>query len=111
MGAMLSRVQLKKREADTALCKAAIKVCTACAMLEGFDAVQLVPDRITIPVLALHGEHDTVCPLSKVEEFLEQVASTDVTLKTYPEGLHDMLHDYEKEQVRADILEFIATRA
>ena len=48
-----------------------------------------------------------VCPVGKVEEFLARVGSSEVVLKKFPEGLHDMLHDYEKDDVRKEILDFI----
>lgn len=40
--------------------KTAIKVCTACSMLEGFEEAQAIPKEILMPILALHGEQDQV---------------------------------------------------
>lgn len=48
-----------------------------------------------------------VCPVGHVEEFLSRVGSSEVVLKKFPEGLHDMLHDYEKDEVRKEIVSFI----
>ena len=48
-----------------------------------------------------------VCPVGKVEEFLSRVESSKVILKKFPEGLHDMLHDYERDEVREEIVAFI----
>lgn len=56
-------MQLEKREADDKLDKGALKVCTACAMLDGFEAAQEVPEALTLPILALHGEKDQVSSL------------------------------------------------
>jgi esterase/lipase len=45
-----------------------------------------------------------------VRELLGKVATTDTTLRTFPNGLHDMLHDYEKEDVLAALWEWLSTR-
>ena len=63
MGMLCERrgvVQLEKRAADDKVDKELLKVCTVCAMLDGFEAVQEVPASLTLPILALHGEKDTV---------------------------------------------------
>lgn len=79
-------------------------------MLEGFELAQSCSDEIALPVLALHGEKDEVCPLSHVEEFLGRVQSTEKELKRFPDGLHDLLHDYEKDEVRASVMTWIEAR-
>lgn len=51
-----------------------------------------------------------ICPIGKVEEFLARVNSNEVIMKKYPEGRHDMLHDYEKDEVRKEIVTFIKSK-
>jgi alpha-beta hydrolase superfamily lysophospholipase len=79
-------------------------------MLDGMDRVARSADRIAVPVLALHGEADRVCAVEPVRELLGRVATTDTTLRTFPNGLHGMLHDYEKEDVLAALWEWLSTR-
>lgn len=67
-------------------------------------------DSFTMPVLAVHGEADEVCPIADVEAFFGRIASTDKELVRLPEGMHDMLHDFEKHDVRKAILTWIQAR-
>lgn len=101
---------MKLRQADTVVNTRALKVCTACSMLEGFRMAQGCGDDFTLPVLALHGVKDEVCPLSHVEAFLARIGSSDKELKCFPDGLHDMLHDYERDELRASVVEWIESR-
>lgn len=79
-------------------------------MLEGFKMAQGCSEEFSLPVLALHGEKDEVCPLSHVDAFLGRIKSNDKELKRFPDGLHDMLHDYEKDEVRASVVAWIESR-
>jgi alpha-beta hydrolase superfamily lysophospholipase len=67
-------------------------------------------EQITIPVLIMHGTEDkaTVCHGS--EFFYEHVGSADKTLKLYEGHYHDLLADFGKEEVLADIKTWIAAR-
>ncbi|MGH9158655.1 MAG: lysophospholipase [Vicinamibacteraceae bacterium] len=65
---------------------------------------------ITLPVLIMHGTDDkaTVCRGS--EFFYETAGSKDKTLKLYEGHYHDLLNDIGKEQVMADIRQWIGAR-
>ena len=65
--------------------------------------------EITIPLLIMHGTADkaTVCRGSQF--FYETAGSTDKTLKLYEGHYHDLLNDYGKEGVMADIVSWLAT--
>jgi alpha-beta hydrolase superfamily lysophospholipase len=67
-------------------------------------------EQITIPVLIMHGtdDHATVCHGS--EYFYAHVGSKDKTLKLYEGHYHDLLADFGKEEVLADIKAWIAAR-
>ncbi len=67
-------------------------------------------DKITLPVLILHGTDDraTVCRGS--EFFHEHAGSADKTLKLYEGHYHDLLNDIGKEEVLADITGWIEAR-
>jgi alpha-beta hydrolase superfamily lysophospholipase len=65
---------------------------------------------ITLPVLIMHGTDDkaTVC---RGSEFFHQTAgSKDKTLKLYEGHYHDLLNDVGKEQVMAEITQWISAR-
>ena len=65
---------------------------------------------ITLPVLIMHGTDDkaTVCHGS--EFFHAHAGSADKTLKLYEGHYHDLLNDIGKEDVLADILDWIEAR-
>jgi len=63
--------------------------------------------RITLPVLILHGTADKVTKPSGSKEFYEKAGSSDKTLKLYEGHFHDLLADVGKQQVMADIQTWI----
>jgi alpha-beta hydrolase superfamily lysophospholipase len=65
---------------------------------------------ITLPLLIMHGTDDkaTVCRGSQF--FYDTAGSSDKTLKLYEGHYHDLLNDFGKEQVMADVLQWINAR-
>ena len=67
-------------------------------------------DKITIPVMILHGTADKATVYHGSEYFFEKAGSADKTLKLYQDHFHDLLADTGKEQVMADIVGWIEER-
>ncbi|MCY1047008.1 lysophospholipase [Corallococcus sp. bb12-1] len=65
---------------------------------------------ITLPVFILHGTEDRVTKPSGSQRFLRDTGSSDKTLKLYEGYFHDLLNDEGKEQVLADVVEWIEAR-
>lgn len=65
---------------------------------------------ITLPVLILHGTLDKATKPSGSQLFYDTAGSTDKTLKLYEGHVHDLLNDYGKETVLADIQAWIDAR-
>ena len=65
---------------------------------------------ITLPVLILHGTGDNVTNPKGSQFFYDTAGSTDKTLKLYEGHVHDLLSDYGKETVMADIKAWIDAR-
>ncbi|WP_405640928.1 alpha/beta hydrolase [Streptomyces sp. NBC_00019] len=61
-------------------------------------------DRVTVPVLALHGTDDTVSPL---ETAREAYAGSDVRLVTFHGGRHDVLNDALHRTAAATVVLFL----
>jgi len=59
--------------------------------------------KITLPLLILHGTADKVTKPHGSQEFYEKTGSSDKTLKLYEGHFHDLLADIGKQQVMADI--------
>ena len=64
---------------------------------------------ITLPVLILHGTADKATKPSGSQRFFDMAGSKDKTLKLYEGYFHDLLNDVGKEQVMADIENWIDT--
>jgi len=64
----------------------------------------------TLPLFIMHGAEDkaTICHGS--EFFYKMAGSNDKTLKLYEGHYHDLLNDYGKEGVVADITAWIDKR-
>jgi acylglycerol lipase len=67
-------------------------------------------ERITLPLLILHGTADKVTKPSGSKEFYDKAGSGDKTLKLYEGHFHDLLADVGKHQVMADIQAWIDAR-
>jgi len=65
---------------------------------------------ITLPILIMHGSADKVTKPSGSRRFYEMASSTDKTLKIYDGHYHDLLNDIGKEEVLADILNWLKAR-
>ena len=67
--------------------------------------------RITLPLLILHGTADKATRPAGSELFHERAGSDDNMLKLYEGHYHDLLNDIGREEVMADIVDWIGQRA
>jgi acylglycerol lipase len=65
---------------------------------------------ITLPVLILHGTADKVTRPGGSQLFYDTAGSPDKTLKLYEGHAHDLLNDYDRDVVMADITGWIDAR-
>lgn len=66
--------------------------------------------RITLPVFIMHGTKDVVTKPSGSQFFFNHVGSQDRKLRLYEDHVHDLLNDWGKEEVMADILAWLNQR-
>ncbi len=70
--------------------------------------------RRDLPILMISGENDPVGNFGKgvkvVYERLSDAHLTDLTLKLYPEGRHEMLNESNRDEVMADIHKWLQNR-
>ncbi|MFT4571618.1 MAG: alpha-beta hydrolase superfamily lysophospholipase [Hyphomicrobiaceae bacterium] len=77
------------------------------------DGLALLPGRageISLPVLLIHGDDDPLCSADGAEAWLRESASEDLTVCRYPEGRHEMLNEINRDEVIADLLNWIQAR-
>ena len=66
--------------------------------------------EMTLPLLILHGTADKATKPEGSEAFYARAASEDKTLKLYDGHAHDLILDLGKEQVMADIVDWLNAR-
>ncbi len=83
---------------------------TVAALVRADERLHDSFDRITLPVLILHGTEDRATVYHGSEYFHAQAGAADKTLKLYAGHYHDLLNDIGREEVLADILGWIEAR-
>ncbi|WP_210183266.1 alpha/beta hydrolase [Methylobrevis pamukkalensis] len=83
---------------------------TVAALARAGDRIRREFERITLPVLILHGTADRATLPSGSRQFFERTGSADKRLKLYEGHFHDLLADVGRETVAADILGWIQVR-
>jgi len=77
---------------------------TAAGLAAGAAAFWAHIDRLTMPILALHGTDDLLTGPSGSRAVIETAPSTDKTLRIYEGFKHDLVHEPEGKRVEDDIL-------
>ena len=83
---------------------------TMAALVHADERLKRDFPKITLPVLIIHGANDRVTNPSGSKQFYDRAGSTDKTLKIYAGRFHDMLNDLGKEEVMADVINWIEVR-
>ena len=83
---------------------------TVAALLRATDRMTREFGRITLPVFIMHGTADKATMPVGSQFFNDHAGSSDKTLKLYDGHFHDLLNDIGKEQVMADVVEWIGAR-
>ncbi len=80
---------------------------TISELVRADDRLRTAFPRITLPLLILHGTKDKAAKSEGSEFFHKTAGSKDKTLKLYDGAFHDLLNDFGKEAVVADIVSWI----
>jgi acylglycerol lipase len=80
---------------------------TAAQFLGAMQQIQRQPEKVSIAILILHGTADRLTNPAGSQRLEEMASSKDKTLKLYPGLYHDLIHEPEKEQVMADIINWL----
>ncbi len=89
--------------ADPLIKDEAQPAATGKALVEAAERLRVSFPRITLPVLIMHGTGDKATMYQGSQFFFDTAGSNDKTLKLYDGHYHDLLNDYGKEEVFADI--------
>ena len=85
-------------------------VRTGAEILRAGQRIEAHMEDLHCPLLLLHGSGDVVTDPAGSEDLFTRARSHDKTLKLYPGLYHDLLHEPEKEEVTADIVEWLDAR-
>ena len=83
---------------------------TVAALVRADERLKRDFPRITLPVFILHGTVDKATVPSGSQFFYDTVGSKDKTVRFYEGHFHDLLNDFGKETVMADIKSWIDKR-
>ncbi|MGE5451760.1 MAG: lysophospholipase [Acidobacteriota bacterium] len=92
---------------DPLVTQSGIPVKTTVEQAKAIQTLQEQQERLTLPLLVMHGVSDTVTPLYGSIAFYDAVPSQTKALKQYPGLTHDLWHEPEKDQVIADLTEWM----
>ena len=70
------------------------------------DSVRGLEERggeVRVPLLIVHGEADSLCPVEGSRTFYAGVTTPGSELRTYPELYHEVFNEPERETVLADV--------
>lgn len=67
-------------------------------------------ERITLPMLVLHGGADHVVSPSGSRMLHERATATDKKLRIFPEGYHELFNDLEKEKFVDEIVAWMKSK-
>lgn len=74
------------------------------AALDRFNAEL---DRITMPVLFLHGDSDPFVPYRTSMAAVKQMPTNDLTVRVYPGARHELVNELNRDEVIAALTTFI----
>jgi alpha-beta hydrolase superfamily lysophospholipase len=77
------------------------------------EGVALLPGRateISVPVLLLHGDDDRLCSAEGAKYYVEASSSSDITVKLYPGGRHEMFNETNRDEVLEDLSSWLEAR-
>ena len=73
------------------------------AALDRFNAEL---DRITMPVLFLHGQADPFVPYETSMTAVKRMPTKDLTVRVYPEARHELVNELNRDEVIAALATF-----
>jgi len=80
---------------------------TAAGLVEGIHHIWADVDRLSMPLLLLHGTDDRLTAPAGSRLLYDTAPSPDKALHIYPGLFHDLVHEPRGAEVRADILAWL----
>ncbi len=105
----LSRMQyaVKEYEADPFVFHGKMLNRTGWELHRSLRDLSKKSKNLDMPILVLHGEADPIADPEASRLLTENAPSKDKTLITYPDALHELFNDSDREQVVADLVKWL----
>ncbi len=79
-------------------------------MMNQMDHIQAEASKISLPMLLLHGEADSLTAVEGSKFLNDYIGSAEKQLKIYPELYHEIFNEPEKDAVLTDMTDWIEAR-
>lgn len=103
-------VEVKKYQEDPLNYHEDVPARTGYQLLRMIREIESKSNQFRYPVLLLHGTGDQLTNPKGTEEFFRNIASKDKTFHRYPDLYHELINEYEKEEIMEDILKWVVER-
>jgi alpha-beta hydrolase superfamily lysophospholipase len=97
-------------ETDPLVFHGRIPLRTGAEILRAIRQARAAMEHVTLPLLVLHGTGDRITDPEGSRRLHARAASDDKTLRLYDGLYHDVLHEPEHRQVKADLIEWLRAR-
>ena len=97
-------------DADPLNSRNKIRVRTGSELLSAGDRALAKAHVISKPILIMHGDADALASVDGSRQLHDVVGSTDKSLRIYNGLYHEIFNEPEKDQVIADMIDWIAAR-
>ena len=77
------------------------------AEVAALDAFAMDIERITAPVLLLHGTADPFVPYERSLQAVHDMSSDDVTVRLYQDGRHEVLNEINRDEVIRNLVRWV----
>lgn len=98
---------VKNYEEDPLVYHGGTIVKTGVEMMEAIKYVQKNYEKITLPVLVLHGTADRLTDPMGSATFIDHISSRDKMYLEYPGFYHELLNEPDKNQVYEDVIAWL----
>jgi len=95
--------EVKAYEDDPLVYSGKVKAAMGNALLGIGPELLARAAQLTLPTLIMHGDADAIADCEGSKDLFASISCTDKELKLYPESYHEILNDYDQNQVMADM--------
>ena len=102
--------EVKKYNEDPLVYSKAIPARTGFELLRMMRDIEDAAEAFKLPVFMLHGTDDQLTNPMGTEMLFRRAETSDKTYNRYPGLYHELLNEFEKEQIMDDIIQWIKDR-